>query len=504
VNVKHSNLGRRMAKGALWTVLMRLTLRSIGVVSTVVLARLLVPADFGLVVLASMLIGFVELASEFEFATYLIREQGIDRSYYDTAWTLSVLRGVLVAVVLVVCSSAAADFFAEPRLQNVLYALSLASLISGLANIGIVDFQKSLNFDRDFRLTVQTKLVSFVITVLLAVLLRNYWALVFGMLSGRCAALLFGYTMHPFRPRVSLARTGAILRFSRWVIANNLLYYAQRQGYAFVIGKILNPASVGLYAVGREISAMATSELVVPIGRAMLPGLSALEKEPAAMRRTFLDGLGVIVMLALPLGVGIALTADPLVRVAMGPNWVAAVPVVQILAIVGVVRVFTATSDPHLLALNLPHLTTVLACFGAVVGILSMLWAASIWGLVGAAWATSATALLQMLLNYAIIWRVTGISPAAVGAVIWRTIAACLVMAGAVLMLLDYWPRTGATFSLLLELCCACVLGTLAYVVALLLLWRICSMPPGAEKHALQMVSSLATRIGLWRAANRP
>ena len=163
-----------MAKGALWTVLMRLTLRSIGMVSTVVLARLLVPADFGLVVLASMLIGLVELASEFEFATYLIREQGIDRSYYDTAWTLSVLRGGLIAVVLVVCSSAAADFFAEPRLQNVLYALSLASLISGLANIGIVDFQKSLNFDRDFRLTVQTKLVSFAITVLLAILLRNY------------------------------------------------------------------------------------------------------------------------------------------------------------------------------------------------------------------------------------------------------------------------------------------------------------------------------------------
>ena len=89
MNVKHSSLGKRMAKGAVWTVLMRLTLRSIGVVSTIVLARLLVPADFGLVVLASMLIGFVELASEFEFATYLIREQGIDRSYYDTAWTLS-------------------------------------------------------------------------------------------------------------------------------------------------------------------------------------------------------------------------------------------------------------------------------------------------------------------------------------------------------------------------------------------------------------------------------
>jgi O-antigen/teichoic acid export membrane protein len=500
---KHSNLGKRMAKGAVWTVLMRLTVRSIGLISTVVLARLLLPADFGLVVLASMLVGLVELASEFEFGTYLIRAQDIDRSYYDTAWTLSVLRGVVIAVVLVMSASAAADFFAEPRLQNVLYALALTSVITGLANIGIVDFQKSLNFDRDFRLTVQTKAISFVITVLLAVLLRNYWALVIGILSGRAAALLLGYAMHPYRPRISFARTGAILRFSKWVLANNLLYYAQRQGYAFVLGKILNSASVGLYSFAREVSALATSELVVPIGRVMLPGLSVLEKEPAAMRRTFLDGLAMIVMLALPLGVGVALTADPLVRVAMGPNWVDAIPVLQILAIVGIARVLTANTDPQLLALNMPHLTTVLACFGAVVGILSMLWAASMWGLVGAAWATSATAVLQMLLNYAIIWRVTGISPRAVGVVVWRTAAACLVMSGAVLMLLDSWPRTDVTFLLFLELCCAAALGALVYIVALLVLWRICGMPAGPERHALQVVSSVATRMGWRRAAGR-
>ena len=503
MDVKQSSLGKRMAKGALWTVLARLTVRLIGVVSIIVLARLLLPADFGLVVLATMLVGFVELATEFEFGTYLIREQRIDRSHYDTAWTLAVVRGGLVAIVLVVSASAAADFFAEPRLENVIYALAFVSLLTGLANIGTVDFQKSLNFDRDFRLMVQTRLVSFAITILLAVLLRNYWALVIGILSGRLATLLFGYAMHPYRPRISLARAGAILRFSKWVLANNLLYFGQRQGYAFVIGKVLDSASVGLYSLAREVSALATSELVVPIGRAMLPGLSALEKEPAEMRRTFLDGLAMIVMLALPLGIGIALTADPLVRVALGPNWVEAIPVLQILAVAGIVRVLTANSDTHLLALNRPHLTTVLACFGAVVGILSMVWAALIWGIIGAAWATSATALLQVLLNYGIIWRVTGISPAAVGAVIWRPVAACLVMSGAVLTLLDFWPRTDATFSLFLELCCAGVVGALVYVAALLVLWRICGMPPSAEKHALQFAASLATRIGLRRATDR-
>ncbi|HEY2865247.1 MAG TPA: lipopolysaccharide biosynthesis protein [Casimicrobiaceae bacterium] len=503
MNVEHSNLGRRMARGAVWTVFMRLTVRSIGMVSMVVLARLLVPADFGLVVLASMLLGFVELLSEFEFGTFLIREQGIDRSYYDTAWTLSLVRGGLTALLLVISASVAADFFGEPRLQNILYVLGLASLLSGLANIGTVDFQKSLDFDRDFRLLVQTRLVSFVITILLAVLLRNYWALVIGTLSGRGAALLFSYTMHPYRPRISLARSGAILRFSRWVLANNLLYFAQRQGFAFVIGKMLDSASLGLYSLAREVSALATSELVVPIGRAMLPGLSALKNDPDAMQRTFLEALSMVVMLALPLGVGIALTADPLVRVAMGPKWLEAIPVMQILAVVGIARVVTSNSDSHLLALNLPHLTTVLACFGAVVGILSMLWAAPIWGLIAAAWATSATAAFQLVLNYAIMWRAAGISPAAVGTAIWRAVSACLVMSAAVLVLLQWWPYKSAIVELFLELCCAFVLGALVYVATLLVLWRASGSPPGAEKHTLQMVSSLARRLRARRAAGR-
>jgi lipopolysaccharide exporter len=503
MNVAETNLGRRMAKGALWTVLMRFTVRSIGAISMVVLARLLLPADFGLVVLATMVVGFVELASEFSFATYLIRSQDIDRSYYDTAWTLSVLRGALIAVVLVVSASAAADFFKEPKLQNVLYLLALVSLVDGLDNIGIVDFQKSMNFGRDFRFTVQTKLVSFAITLVLAVLLRNYWALVIGTVGGRCAALAFSYAMHPYRPRISFARSGTILRFSKWVLARNLLNFGQRQAYAFVIGKILNPPSVGLYSLAREISAMATSELVIPVQRVMLPGLSTLEREPVAMRRTFLDALGLIVMLALPLGVGIGLVADPLVRVAMGRNWVEAIPVLQILAIAGVARVFTANSDAQFFALNLPHLTTVLAGFGAVVGIASMLWGAANWGLTGAAWAASGTALLQLLLTYAMVWRVIGISPRAVGGIIWRAVAACAAMSAAVLTLLDRWPRSDATSWLFAELVCACVLGAFTYAGILLGLWRICGAPPGAEKHALEVAASLASRIGLRRATDR-
>jgi len=503
MTTRYSDLGNRMAKGALWSVLRRLAVRSVGAISVVVLARLLAPSDFGLVVLANMLVAFVELFSQLEIGTFLIRKQESDRSYYDTGWTLLLMRGGLTAVLLTASAPFVADFFAEPRLQNVVYALAGVSLIDGLANIGIIDFQKSLNFDRDFRLMVWTRLVSFAATVSFAVMLRNYWALVIGTLAGSCATSLFSYTMHPYRPRFSLVRTGAILKFSKWMLANNLLYYAQRRSYAFVMGKILDSASLGVYSLAREVSALATSELVAPIRRVLLPGLATLGHEPHAMRRAFLDGLSMIVMLALPLSVGIALVADPLVRVAMGPKWLEAIPLVQILAAVGVARVCTSNSDPHLLALNLPHLTSVLACFGAVVGVLSMLWAASNWGLVGAAWATGVTAVLQMLLNYAIIWRVAAISPAAVGAVVWRSVASCLAMSGAVLALLNQWPRTDTTFALLGQLSCACVLGAVVYVVAHLALWRICGEPAGAEKHALQMATGVAARFRSRRVSDR-
>ncbi len=495
MDVKYSNLGRRMAKGALWSVLMRVAVRSIGIVSTIVLARLLVPADFGLMVLATMLVAFLELLSQLQLSTFLIVGRDVDRGSYDTAWTLSVLRGGVTAVVLVACASFAADFFAEPRLQNVIYALALASLIDGLANVGVVDFHKSLTFERDFRLLVYTRLVAFAVTALSAVVLRSYWALVIGTLSGSLALVAFSYAMHPYRPRFSFARTRDILRFSGWLLANSLLYYAQRRSYALVIGKLLDATSLGLYSLAREVSALATSELAVPIRRVLLPGLSTLADDPGAMRRAFLDGLSMIVMLVLPVAVGIALVADPLVRLAMGPKWLGAIPVMQVLVVAGIARVCSANSDAHLLALKLPHWTTVLACFGAVVGVLSMLWATSIWGLIGAAWATSATAACQLLLNYAIIWRATGIAPTAAAAVIWRSIGACLVMSGAVLALLDRWPPAATASALAWELCCACTAGALAYIVTHLVLWRLSGAPASAEKHALRFAAGVAARL---------
>ena len=259
MDTSKTDLGRRVAGGASWTVLMRFSVRSIGLVSTIVLARLLVPEDFGLVALATMLVALLEVVSEMNFAVFLVREPHLERSHYDTAWTLSILRGGVTAALLAACAPLAAAFFDEPRLEPIVYALAVSAAIAGCANIGIVNFQRNLDFQKEFKLLVSTRIVSFCVTIFFAIILRNYWALVLGILSGQLVRVFLSYRMHPFRPRPSLAQTRQIMRFSKWLLVNSMLNFVYHRSDIFLIGRLFDSATLGLYAVAREISELAST-----------------------------------------------------------------------------------------------------------------------------------------------------------------------------------------------------------------------------------------------------
>src|SRR5690348_14630784 len=132
-----SSLGARIAKSAAWMVAARLALRSIGLVSTVFLARLLRPEDFGLVALAMALVGTLEMLGNFSFDLALIREGRATREHYDTVWTLTIIRSAAVAVVLAALARPAASFFSDPRVEAIVYCLAVATFLEGLQNVGI-------------------------------------------------------------------------------------------------------------------------------------------------------------------------------------------------------------------------------------------------------------------------------------------------------------------------------------------------------------------------------
>jgi O-antigen/teichoic acid export membrane protein len=154
-----------ITRGAAWMVLFRLCDRSIGVVSTTILARLLLPADFGLVAMAMSIIALLEMAMSFSFEIALIQKSNPERDYYDTAWTLNVLSALAGACVTAALAHLVASFYADPRLVAVLLAIAATWLVTGFENVGTVNFRRRMDFAVEFRFMAAKRIIAFVVTM---------------------------------------------------------------------------------------------------------------------------------------------------------------------------------------------------------------------------------------------------------------------------------------------------------------------------------------------------
>ena len=182
-----TSIGRKMFDGAIWMTLLNLLERSIALVSTLILVRLLAPEDFGVIAMAMVFVQGLELLTAFGFDIVLIQKQETTRVHYDTAWTFKICFGALSATLLLLIAPFAADFYMKPELTLIIRALALGFLIRSFENIAIVDFRKFMQFNKDFYLRLSVKAVGFMVTIPLAFQLRSYWALIFGVLATNLA-----------------------------------------------------------------------------------------------------------------------------------------------------------------------------------------------------------------------------------------------------------------------------------------------------------------------------
>src|SRR5689334_546854 len=142
--------GRSMLKGSFWMILLRWAIRLIGLVSTVILARLLTPTDFGIVSMAMFVVGMLEVLNQTGQRLAIIRLHDPSREDYDSAWTISLLVGVTIGLLILLIAPFTVVYFHEPRAILVMQCLSLRAVLDGFENIGIVDFRRDLRFDRFF------------------------------------------------------------------------------------------------------------------------------------------------------------------------------------------------------------------------------------------------------------------------------------------------------------------------------------------------------------------
>jgi O-antigen/teichoic acid export membrane protein len=489
-----NSLGRTLARGTAWMIAVRLLDRSVGLISILILARVLTPADFGLVAMATALIAFVELFGALGLDVALIQRPGATREHFDTAWTMNVLIGASVALVLLLGAWPLGWFYDDSRLIPLVAFLGLGPLIQGCENIGVVAFRKDLNFDREFRFLMTKRLLSFAITVSLAFWLRSYWALAIGMVCGRLTGVAISYALHPFRPRWSLSRAGDLLHFSLWLVGLNLTGFLKDRAPDFIVGKLAGAHALGMWSVANELSSMVGTELIAPMNRAALPTYSRFAEDRAALAGAYLSALGLVAVLVMPLVVGLAAVAPLVVAVLLGPQWHDTGPLIALLAFYGLADIFLRTAASAVLAAGRPAVYVKIYSFQVCLLLPLSFWLTREYGVQGTVLATIATAIGLLPLNATLVGRAIGVTARQLVAGVWRPLLAAAIMYGVVVLAQPPVDTLTLTTGRALVLLAFYVpLGAATYMVAVLSVWILCGRPLSAE------ATLLAQAGGYWR-----
>lgn len=470
-------------------VLARLMDRAIGVISTLILARLLVPADFGLVAMATALSAVLELFGAFSFDLALIQNKDAGRYQYDTVWTFNVLFGVACGLAFAALALPAAHYYREPRLEMVIFALAATYIVAGFSNVGVVNFRKHLQFRDELRFMLSRRIVTFFVTIGCAVLWRNYWALVAGIAVGRLASVIISFVMSDYRPSLTMRARRELFHFSKWLLINNALYFMIHSGPNFVIGRLSGASGLGIYSISYEISNLPSTELVAPINRVTFPGFSKM-KGLAEMEIAFLRIQGMIGLLILPVGIGIAAVAAPMVLALLGTKWAEAIPLIKLLGIYGALAATQTNNGVVWMALGRPRDLALSALLFVTVLFVALYFGLTTYGTLGAG---LAFLLAQVMIVPVSMWntkRLLHSTWRAFLAALWRPAVSAGLMYAAVSRLESMLAGFGAWPRLLAE----SLTGAIVYAACVAALWVAVGRPPGAEAYSLARLTSFAPR----------
>lgn len=311
----------------------RLATRLSGMVSTLILARLLAPSDFGLLAMATAFSSSVDALSQIGTDNALVRHDGPTDDLQNTAFTMQMLRGMFTAAMIAAIAPFAATWFAEPRLAAVLYVLALVTALAGLDNVGAVAFRREMEYRKQFWLLAVPRVIQIALTVPAAFLLHSYWALLIGILTNRLCRLTMTYALHPYRPRLSLHAWRELTGFSVWSWGASLARIVWERTDSFFLASRLGPSMLGFYTVGQELALLPMTEIIDPVVGVLIASLSELRRQGENIASRVPVLAAAMLIGVLPIALTISAAALDVSTVLLGPRWDQSAPIIAIMAL---------------------------------------------------------------------------------------------------------------------------------------------------------------------------
>ncbi len=469
----------RIAGGVFWSIFMRWSMKGIGLINTIILARILTPEDFGILAMAAIFIALIEEMSTINVSLLLIRTTKNTKEHNDCAWTVSIVQGMIIAPLMILLAPAAAYYFNDNRVIDVIYVLALLKLVFSFRNVGLIIARKELQFSFDFRFMIYARLIRFSFVLILALILRSYWAMVLGSLGAEIIAVILSYIMHPYRPRICFKYFAEYLKFAITMIPMAVAKLLNNKFDVVIVGGTAGATLMGVYNVSNELSSIFTKEIVTPASRGLFPNLSRLTSDRTLFISIYKKLVHTAIAICIPIGAGIWVSADDLVISLLGDKWLKSTIYLKWLGVYGAFESITFILSEHpLIALGLERRVNALMWLRFIIRALCVLVGYLLLDILGIAVGMAASAVLSFVIVSLLVFRDLGIDYLEITKKLFSPIASTVGMILAITSLAPIVTSYPALVILLLKIS----LGIFVYTALTFLIWILAGKPNGLEK----------------------
>lgn len=351
--------------------------RALAFISNILLARLLLPQDFGLVTMASTVSEAVNLLGNLGIGSALIHKRDDAEDYANAAFLLSLGVGIGLGILQALLSDWAAKFYRAPLVRPILLVYALGYLITALGNVHATLLVKNLMFDLVMRTSIASALAGTLVSVGLAAGGLGVWSLVLGRLAAQSISTLMNWMLCRWRPSHWASRryySGLITYGRNMLISDGLAYFNHNADY-LILGQRFGPALLGVYLLAYNLAMLPVTTITLVVARVSFPIFAQLQKQDKDLQRAFASAIRLSAMVSFPMLVGMVIFANELVALLAGSRWQDAVAPFRLLAVYALGRSVSSHSGQLMNAIGRPDIPmkfnliyTPIFVFGLLIG----------------------------------------------------------------------------------------------------------------------------------------
>lgn len=368
--------------------------------TTSILARILARDDFGLVAIAVVVINYLSVIKDLGLGVALIqRKEAVDDAA-DTVFTINLIVGFFLTIIIFPFAPFIASYFGDPMVAPVLRWLGVTFALNALGAVHIILLTKELDYRKKFIPDMGNAIVKGVASIGLAYAGFGVWALVFGQLLGVLTSVILVWLVLPWRPRLALKReiAAVLMTFGATVFIEDILSIFNENLSSIVTGRLLGLEQLSIFTLAIRLPEMLLIGNLWVMTGITFPAFSAIQDDPNALRRGALMSIRIVQIIAVPISLGMLLSADPIIRVVFGDKWLDAIPLLRIFAIYAWVHSIGFHIGDIYKAIGRPDILLKLTIFSTVL-LIPSIWIGSRFGLVGLAWGQLFATVVQQIVS---------------------------------------------------------------------------------------------------------